>query len=417
MIIRSVKLHNFGIYGGDNTFDLMPQEGERYHRPIILFRGKNGVGKSTLVEAIRLCLHGRLSLGSRSKQREYEAYLKRRLHRSATGEIANNASIQLEFDHVTLGRRQQYRVNRSWESNGQRLLSTVHIWIDDVPLTEDEEEKEHLLRELVPPGVAELFFFDGEKIATLSEAGEASDALLSEKVRNLLGLHLVEQLDRDLDIYLTRQTGIRELKQYQDELEQLHQDEANYEQERDEIREQLADCRKHLNKKRQDIALLEASIAREGGSYAERQTAFEEEHQQLVEAITQVEQEIQELSRNALPFSVAPKLLTAVRNRLLQEAEYEQWQASQAVLSDIKQRIIQEVATEDYWVGVTDLPDEKGQEKHIQNISQLLQPYEQAPMPETEVVHRVSSEKRGVLLNWIDEALNTAPPQLSCAAE
>jgi DNA sulfur modification protein DndD len=36
-------------------------------------------------------------------------------------------------------------------------------------------------------------------------------------------------------------------------------------------------------------------------------------------------------------------------------------------------------------------------------------------MPETEVVHRVSSEKRGVLLNWIDEALNTAPQQLAVA--
>lgn len=225
MILHHIKLHNFGIYAGDVSFDLKPESNGQFYRPIILFRGQNGVGKSTLVEAIRLCLHGRLALGNRVIQREYEAYLKRRLHRDGNGDIVTNAFIQLDFEHVYLGQRQLYRVIRSWELHHNRVVSEVNLWIDETAYLAEEDEKEHLLRELIPPGVAELFFFDGEKITTLSETGEASDALLEETVKNLLGLHLVEQLDRDLDIYLTRQSGIQELQQYQTELVQLHDEE------------------------------------------------------------------------------------------------------------------------------------------------------------------------------------------------
>jgi DNA sulfur modification protein DndD len=85
MILHTVQLHNFGIYAGDTTFNLKPQADEQYQRPIILFRGQNGVGKTTLMEAIRFCLHGKLSLGSRVTQREYDHYLQRRLHRNEAG--------------------------------------------------------------------------------------------------------------------------------------------------------------------------------------------------------------------------------------------------------------------------------------------------------------------------------------------
>jgi len=61
MIIRTVKLTNFGIYNGEQTFDLSPLPTARFNRPLVVFRGKNGVGKSTLVNALRLCLHGSLA--------------------------------------------------------------------------------------------------------------------------------------------------------------------------------------------------------------------------------------------------------------------------------------------------------------------------------------------------------------------
>lgn len=410
MILQRIQLQNFGIYGGDTAFDLTPQPDAQYQRPIILFRGQNGVGKTTLMEAIRLCLHGKLALGSRVTQRDYESYLERRLHRNAEGETAVSAAVHLEFEHVFLGRRQQYRVHRSW-SKQNRLITELHVWIDEKEFEGDEEEKDHLLRELVPVGVAELFFFDGEKIATLSEAGDAGDALLSESVKNLLGLHLVEQLDRDLDVYLTRQTGIQEMHQYQRELTQLNETEDRLNEQRQETHEQLEHCRRALRKTRQEINLLQERISSEGGHYAAQQAQYETELSELEATLTEVEQEIFELSRGVLPFAVAPNLLRAVRQRLGLEADFAEWRAAQKVVETIRTRLGETRVT--YHVQSA----ESIEPNVTQQIQHILDEFAEPPLPETAVIHRVSPETREIMYGWIDDALTTVPQQLIAAMQ
>jgi len=410
MILRKLTLGNFGIYGEEISFNLTPESGERFQRPVILVRGKNGVGKSTLMEAIRLCLHGRLSLGIRTRQREYEAYLRQRLHRNETGDTAVSAYIILEFDHVLLGRRHQYKALRGWKTSGRSLTTELRVWVDGELLAENDEEKEHLLRELVPVGVAELFFFDGEKIAALSEVGAGSADLLADTVKRLLGLHLVEQLDRDLDVYLMRQSGAAEMTTFQEELTRLHEEEEKLSQERENVRALLFECRRQLNRKQAEMALLEEKIAREGGRYAAQQETQKAERQEIVTAIAQAEQEIYELSRGVMPFAVAPNMLRAVQKRLRREAAYEQWRASRPLLRQVE-HIIKESAS------VYQAEPAAESDPRIAEIEAFVEMNKQPPMPEDEVVHRVSAEERGVLLNWIEEALTDAPRQLAAALQ
>lgn len=411
MIIRTITLQNFGIYAGNHTFDLTPQGDGPFQQPIILLRGQNGVGKSTLMEAIRLGLHGKLSLGNRTTQKEYELYLERRIHRAADGQSAPFAVLQLAFDHTFLGKRRHYRVQRRWARPNSRLSSEMKLWIDEELSANDEEENEYLLRELVSPGMAELFFFDGEKINTLAEAGEGSDALLAETVKNLLGLHLVEQLDRDLDVYLTRQTGIQELQQYQTELSQLSAQSATLEQQRAEIQALLAESRRRLYAKREAIAVLEQRIAQEGGQYAAAQTTYTQTRERLLDALARNEQEIFELTRGVMPFAVAPNLLKAVRLRLEQEAAYEQWQAAQPLVERLQNRLLREPG-----VAVNAPDDAHPDEGDLADyVRQVVAEFSQPPLAESAVVHRVSPETRGVLFNWIDEALTSAPQALAAA--
>lgn len=416
MIIQAITLQNFGIYAGEHAFNLAPRSDGRFQQPIILLRGQNGAGKSTLMEAVRLGLHGKLSLGGRSTQKEYEQYLERRIYRAPDGQTASYAAVRLEFDHVFLGQRRHYRVERRWEKPNSRLTSDLRLWIDGELSQADEDEKEYLLRELVPPGIAELFFFDGEKINTLAEAGDGSDALLAETVKNLLGLHLVEQLDRDLDVYLTRQTGIQELQQYQVELSQLSAEMEQLTQERSNTQAMLADCRRQLSAKREAISILEQRIAREGGQYAAAQTARNDERKFLLEALARNEQEIFELSRGVLPFAVAPNLLRAVRHRLKQEAAYEQWQAAQPLVEKLqKHRQVHEAKV----VYHVNPPKDNASEEAdlVDYVRQIVAEFSQPPLPETAVVHRVSPEMRGVLYNWINEALTDAPQALATALQ
>lgn len=119
MLLRSVTFENFGIYGGVHTFDLTPDNTGPFVRPIVLFSGKNGVGKTTFVEGIRLCLHGPLALGSRVSQQEYESWLEQRIHRTSAHHTRHTnappeTAVELSFDFTAAGRRQCYRVRRAW---------------------------------------------------------------------------------------------------------------------------------------------------------------------------------------------------------------------------------------------------------------------------------------------------------------
>ncbi len=416
MIIQEISLHNFGIYGGDFTFELTPSSADNYNRPLIIFRGKNGVGKSTLVEAIRLCLHGPLTLGSRVSQREYEAFLERRIHRPMeNAELTNEAYVQVSFNYVSIGRHQQYIVKRRWKRHGTNIKGDLNIWRDGTHIEASTEEMEHLLRELVPPGITDIFFFDGEKIATLAESDDESNLLLAETIKNLLGLHFVEQLDRDLDVYLTRQDDIRYLQSYQSELELLREEEDQLRTQLSEIRVMLGDCSRQLASKKKEITIQEQRIAGEGGAFAQNERKRVIEQQRLNEAISSQTQQILDLCRGVLPFSIVPKLLVSLHNRLEHEADYQSWSASQNILNDLASKIETAAKHESYWTGVTSLPDEKGQSSHLRQIEKLLLPYRTPPIEESEVIHRVSTKKRNQLLSWINEATEEVPRQLVSA--
>ena len=74
------------------------------------------------------------------------------------------------------------------EENGEELFET--------------EQVQEFLNDLVPIGVSQLFFFDGEKIQNLAE--EEGGTVLAESVKSMLSLDIIEQLKSDLTIYSNR---------------------------------------------------------------------------------------------------------------------------------------------------------------------------------------------------------------------
>lgn len=114
MLLRRLVLENFGLYEGVQEIDLRPRQKGGCTLPVILIGGKNGAGKSTIFEAILLCLHGRAALGERTHQSDYLDYLLQRMHRSSLGVRSIRTSIAVEFDFVLAGVRHVYEVTRSW---------------------------------------------------------------------------------------------------------------------------------------------------------------------------------------------------------------------------------------------------------------------------------------------------------------
>lgn len=70
MILKNVILHNYTAFEGTQQVNLTPTE--NFKQNIILIGAMNGSGKTSLLEAVKLCLYGERGSGL-VPQRESEA--------------------------------------------------------------------------------------------------------------------------------------------------------------------------------------------------------------------------------------------------------------------------------------------------------------------------------------------------------
>lgn len=286
MIIQELTFTNFGVYGGENTLELAPRTDHQFSRPIVFFSGKNGAGKTTIVEGIRLCLHGSLALGDRVSRRNYEKYLLRCIHRPFQKDAPSPdaASIALTFEFVRNGERHTYDVERSWHRTRTSVSEQVTIMEDGVPPDGlEDSQKDSFLRELVPSSAADLFFFDGEKIDKLTDKEDSSD-ILRETVNSLLGLHLVGRLDTDLDVFISRRAG-KEDSAVGDALEEARQEVKRLREQRDELERAHEANQEELKSKQSAIDMQRQRVKSEGGDYAEKRNALEQRQEVLQQKI------------------------------------------------------------------------------------------------------------------------------------
>lgn len=303
MILRSIELENFGLYAGRQRIDLITTRG----RPVVLFGGRNGAGKTTLLEAVRLALYGRRALGPRVAQSEYEEYLRGRAHIGSDGEAAKVASVELEFDYAEAGVVQRYRVCRRWTVRGAKAVETLTLEKDGEPVdTVPRDEWHTFLQELVPPGVSQLFFFDGEKIADI--ARDDPDEGLAEAMRGLLGIELVGRLRTDIGLFLARRSR-REDGAAAERLEAIVRDIAALDRQIADMAEDVAELNtRHLAQTSVTNRVRQRFVA-EGGDAASRRTSLEAQKTEIKEQIMRRESELRDLAGGLLPFAMAPKLL------------------------------------------------------------------------------------------------------------
>jgi len=414
MIIRKVELRNFGIYGGEFSFDLTPVSSNGYNRPIVLFNGKNGAGKTTLIEAIRLCLHGPLALGNRVGQAEYEDHLAKYIHIPPDSSTRpTSARIRIFLEYVSQGRKQVYRIERSWKLVQGKVKLELDIWQDDHRLTDFDtiQQKESLLRELVPPRVADLFFFDGEKLQLLAQ-DDTSSSRLADTVHTLLGLHLVEQLQKDLDVYLARQATQHEVATLRTQLEELVHQASDMERRRLVLLNERQENRQALGNKQRTIAEQERRISSEGNWFAERLNDLRSARQRLETEIEIQRRQVQELGNGLMPFAIAPQMCKLVAERLDLEARYEQGVASQQVLREQLALFSTEVTSPEFWTDVEAEIGEPDRQRIVGKLEDVLKQTIRAPsIDPREVILMVSDQDRQTLLNWIDHSLTDVPLQ------
>ncbi len=204
MIFEELIIHNFGIYKGRHQIALSPKS---ENKPIILFGGFNGSGKTTFLDALQLTLYGKFARCSNRGNLGYDDYLRETINRHCPAK--EGASLELTFSSHVDGELQTYQIKRFWRSVGKTIkegMEVIHNGNIDPVMTEQWYE---YVDEFIPLSISSLFFFDGEKIEALADP-EGSADLIRTGITSLLGLDIVDKLGTDLNALL--RTGINSSK-------------------------------------------------------------------------------------------------------------------------------------------------------------------------------------------------------------
>ncbi len=320
MILKRLTIEDFGLYGGRQTLELTPEAG----KPIVLVGGTNGAGKTTILEAITLCLHGRRALGPRVAQADYEHYLRQRLHVADGGVVAAGAAVARTFEHAHSGVAREYIVTRRFTALKASVKEELEISRDGEPVTDLAiAARQDFLDGLLPPGVAGLFLFDGEKIQALAE--DETGTQLADAIRRLLGVDLVEQLAKDLR-RLGAFAGPGEGREG-DALRLAQAALADVEGRLVALADREATVTTRHDRRLAQVARAQERLAQEGGALAAERARHAAEARAAQAEADACKNELGQLVAGLLPFAIAPDLARRVAARLAADQESEEARA------------------------------------------------------------------------------------------
>jgi DNA sulfur modification protein DndD len=332
MIIKSLVINNFRVFRGVHEIDLEPRVLNKHQTkaaPIVLFGGLNGAGKTSILSAVRIALYGRAAFGRGMNAAEYQAQLDALIH-NGIGISDNKSSIQLIFSHSLNGVENEYRVTRGWQ-RGQK---------DKLVLEQDNNELSSMsydqcqsfLNELIPPGISDLFFFDGEKIAELAE--DDSGEVLQTAVRRLLGIDVAERLRNDLAIFLKRHDAAAMPENIKAQIDKLEQQRKNAEQQAVELANKSSLCRARIELIGTDIAKTENELSSRGGAWAQSREQEKAQQYELDAERKVLEKTLRTEIEGNLPFALAPKALQQLLGQLEAEKKAKQTDSFNHELND-----------------------------------------------------------------------------------
>jgi DNA sulfur modification protein DndD len=332
MLITKLRLNNFRVFCGLHEIDLTPsgpsynKHGEAIEgteRPIILFGGLNGAGKTSILTAVRLALYGRQSFGKPLHNNEYVEELSQLIHKGNSINAPETAYVELEFRHNQAGCENLYKVTRSWKRGKSDNLTLEQ---DGQTLSElSYDQCQGFLNELIPNGIADLFFFDGEKIAELAE--DESGTVLNTAVKRLLGLDVIAKLKSDLNIYLKKQGASLLEQSIKQQLDSLDEKRIQHERNSEKLRYEANQVLIQIEHESQQIQKLEAELSSNGGAWAQTREQEQEKIDQLLKEKVELEKQIRMEMETSLPFALAPNAMKSLLVQIEKEQTVKQRQS------------------------------------------------------------------------------------------
>ncbi|MBD2566662.1 DNA sulfur modification protein DndD [Anabaena lutea] len=339
MIFLELVLQNFGPYSGKQVINLNPQIDEDNVRPIILFGGMNGGGKTTLMDAIRLALYGQRAQCSTRGNISYSDFLTQCVNSKSTP--TEKTRIELVFEHIEEDKPVRYRIVRTWEKNPKDGKDHLGILGDDEtwPIDSLANIWDEYIENILPLGISNLFLFDGEQVKELAEQ-EIPPPIVVDAINGLLGLELADKLAIDLEILVNRKkrefADTKDLAKLEEIETRLHEKQAEYEN--NQIK--LANLNIEVTELEKIHEEALDKFVNEGGKIAAERSQLEQQRAEKIKVANNVRESLCELASDVLPLALISPLLSQVQRQGEKELKNQQIQLAKDVLIARDERLI-----------------------------------------------------------------------------
>jgi len=196
MRIDKLVLDNFKSFATRTELDLGDPEPSDT-RNVILVGGMNGSGKTSIIEAINACLYG-------ADADFVFARINRRNLKQGRGDVELGLDLTLD-NNAKLSIRRRWSLADPRSRDPRDLNEELRITLDGklVIASGGESDWGELVDLIIPQGVSQFFFFDGEKIQDLA-ADTDPGGRLRESMESVLGIQLYRTLATDLESLVSR---------------------------------------------------------------------------------------------------------------------------------------------------------------------------------------------------------------------
>lgn len=318
MNLRRLTVHNYGPYLGRREVHFTPSD-DGIARPICLIGALNGSGKTSLLDALLLALYGPRARCSTRGNEAYADFLRASINHRVPA--TDGAEVALEFEHHTPAGSTTLEVIRRWRDTGKRINEETIVLRDgerDPALAETWTEH---VEGLIPLGISNLFFFDGEQVRELATNDDTPQSV-RDAIRTLLGLEIPTRLQADLTIVANRRrkqiadpTGLAEVRRLEAEVKSARTARRN-------VVHDLGALQNELDRAERELEAANSRFVSEGGELAQKRHELERDLSALKGRRHAIRDAMRDVASGPLGLALAPKLVESAMARARAEAEH-----------------------------------------------------------------------------------------------
>ena len=362
MLLTKLILENYGVYDGRHVLDLTCDE----NKPVILCGGKNGSGKTTILEAIMLSLYGKTFLGKSITKKQYKEFLSDKIHTYGKNR-QKFSSVQINFVFHHNRKKIHYEIKREWESDGNEILTVKKN--DDVQTNIDHGQWSQFIGGVIPLDIAKLFFLDGDAVVRMIN-WEDGTGTMQTSIESLVGIELMERMKSDLRLYIMRKSGTSTKSKSE------HKNYKTRILEKKQLTDAIQSLKTELENKKnskimlmEKIDLIENQIEKFGGNYVKKRIVQKQERINVQNEIKKIENNIIEKFSLESPFYLISSLTNNVLKQLNKDNESLKNNLIKKSHTD-QINLLKNANKEDLWDNVTISKDNKN--KFMNRIYKIL---------------------------------------------